>query len=89
MNRRFVASLMFVTAGILMVPAAGAASADVCLNPGDVKPGCSFGSDADTSPSGQSVATPNNVNLAGDNGPSAFSVDLADLASLIVSIVKG
>jgi hypothetical protein len=83
MNRRFAASLMFVTAGILMVPAAGAASAatqgvgSVYCGSGEVK-----------SENGLSCATSDVSGEAG-TGSSIFGFDLADLTSLIGSIANG
>ncbi|MGF7121910.1 hypothetical protein AB4Z09_26780 [Rhodococcus sp. TAF43] len=82
MNRRFAASLMFVTAGILMVPAAGAASAatqgvgSVYCASGEVK-----------SEDGLSCAT-TDINGEMGTGSSVFGIDLTDLVSLIGSIAS-
>lgn len=85
MNRRFVANLMLVTAGILLVPAAGVASAEMQAGTGSLV--CDeFGENQNEN--GMSCGN-SNVNGVVDNGPSIFDIHLADLASLIESITKG
>ncbi|GAB2662716.1 hypothetical protein GCM10027068_48260 [Prescottella soli] len=81
-NRRFAASLMFVTAGILMVPAAGAASAATQTGVGSVY----CGSGEKKSENGLSCAT--DVNGEVGSGSSIFGFDLVDLASLFGSIAQ-
>ena len=85
MNRRFAANLMIATAGILLVPAAGVASADTQTGTGSV-----FCDEAGETQNENGMSCANsNINGVADNGPSIFGIDLADLASLIESITKG
>lgn len=79
MKRRFVASLMFVTAAILMAPATSQAAS--CPNPGDSQTdasgSCAFGSNASTPPT--------SVNGGADNGSSSFG--FGDIDALIQTLI--
>jgi hypothetical protein len=83
MNRRFAASLMFVTAAIVMVPAAGVASAATETGAGSVY----CGSGGTKTEDGLSCST-SNVNGELGAGSSIFGFDLGSLFSLIGSIAR-
>lgn len=80
MNRRFAASLMIVTAGILAVPAAGAASA--ATQTGSTQVTCGPGEHK--TENGMTCAT----DVSGDvgNGSSVLGFDLATIVALIGSL---
>lgn len=80
MNRRFAASLMIVTAGILMAPAAGVASAAT---------GSVICDENNESHNEGGMSCANSVNEEVGNGSSAFDIDLSDFTALIESITKG
>ncbi|MBP1160552.1 MULTISPECIES: hypothetical protein [unclassified Rhodococcus (in: high G+C Gram-positive bacteria)] len=82
MNRRFVATLMFVTAGILMAPAAAHAETVIC-GPGETQ------TDGGNSCSNGSTQVKPTAADAG-NSSSGFDFEaIEDLASLIESFTGG
>jgi hypothetical protein len=84
MNRRFVATIMFVTAGILMAPAAAHAENVSCGSNESQTDG------GNSCSNGSTQVTPTAANQDADNGSSSFDfAAIEDLASLIESLTGG